>query len=65
MARDLRRLRVDFDEIDIERNETLECVYGESIPVLLNDGFEVARAPQTERSLRDALIRTGLLPAVP
>jgi hypothetical protein len=65
MARDLRRLRVDFDEIDIERNETLERVYGESIPVLLNDGFEVARAPQTERSLRDALIRTGLLPAVP
>jgi hypothetical protein len=65
MARDLRRLRVDFDEIDIERNETLERVYGESIPVLLNDGFEVARAPQTERSLRDALIRAGLLPAVP
>jgi hypothetical protein len=64
MARDLRRLRVAFEEVDVEQDETLERVYGESIPVLLSGGIEIARAPQTERSLRDALIRAGLLPAV-
>lgn len=65
MARDLRRLHVDFEEVDIERDPALERAYGEAIPVLLRGGVEVARAPQTERSLRDALIHAGLLPAVP
>lgn len=64
MARDLKRLRIEFDEVDIEQHAALERAYGESIPVLLRGGLEVARAPQTERSLREALIRFGLLPAV-
>ena len=64
MARDLRRLRVGFEEVDIERDESLGRAFGEAIPVLLSGGFEIARAPQTERSLREALIRHGLLPAV-
>jgi hypothetical protein len=65
MARDLRRLRVPFQEIDIEQDEALERAYGELIPVLLQDNREIARAPQDERSLRRALSRAGLLPALP
>jgi hypothetical protein len=65
MARDLRRLRLSFEEIDIEQDETLERLYGESIPVLLAGDHEIARAPQTERSLRQVLSRAGLLPALP
>ena len=64
MARDLRRLRVPFDEVDIEQDPALERAYGEAIPVLMAGEVEIARAPQTERSLRDALIRAELLPAV-
>jgi len=64
MARDLQRLRVDFDEVDIEDDEGLEHAFGEAIPVLLDGDAEIARAPQTEQSLRVALIRAGLLPAV-
>jgi hypothetical protein len=65
MARDLRRLRVAFEEVDIEQDAALERAYGESIPVLLQGDREVARAPQTERTLRQALIRAGLLHALP
>jgi glutaredoxin len=64
MARDLRRWGVGFEEVDVEQDEALERAYGEAIPVLLDGSVEVARAPQTERSLRDALIRAGLLPTV-
>jgi hypothetical protein len=64
MARDLQRHRVDFDEVDIEDDEALEDAYGEAIPVLLDGEVEIARAPQTERSLKVALARAGLLPAV-
>jgi hypothetical protein len=64
MARDLQRLRVDFEEVDIEGDEALERAYGECIPVLLAGEDEIVRAPQTERSLRNALVRAGLLPAV-
>ena len=64
MAEDLSRLGIDFQEIDIARDEALESAYGDAIPVLLTGDSEVARAPQTERSLRDALIRAGFSPAV-
>ena len=64
MARDLRRLHVSFDEVDIEQDATLERAYGESIPVLLLGTREVARAPQSEPSLRQALIRAGLISAL-
>jgi hypothetical protein len=65
MARDLRLLRINFEEIDIEQDQRLECEYGESIPVLMQGDREVARAPQSERSLRRALSRAGLLHALP
>ncbi len=64
MARDLSRLGINFQEIDIAQDEALESAYGDAIPVLLTGDSEVARAPQTERSLRDALIRAGFAPAV-
>ena len=65
MARDLHRLRVAFEEVDIEQDAALERAYGESIPVLMQGDNEIARAPQTERTLRQALSRAGLLPALP
>jgi hypothetical protein len=64
MARDLRRLGLNFDEVDIEQDETLEHAYGESIPVLFHGERELARAPQTERSLKETLTRAGLLPVL-
>jgi len=64
MARDLARLGIGFEEIDISGTELLESAYGNAIPVLMNGETEVARAPQTERSLKDALIRVGLLATV-
>ena len=65
MAADLSRLGILFDTTDIEQDEALERAYGEAIPVLLNGDEEIARAPQTERSLREALTRAGLLPMRP
>jgi hypothetical protein len=65
MARDLQRLRVPFEEVDIEQDEALERAYGELIPLLLQGDTEIARAPQDERTLRRALSRAGLLSALP
>lgn len=62
MARDLRRLGLGFEEVDIEQDPALEEAYGEVIPVLLLGEGEIARAPQTERSLRECLTRAGVLP---
>ncbi len=64
MARDLEQLGFAFEEVDISRTESLERAYGEAIPVLMKGDSEVARAPQTERSLKDALIHAGLLATV-
>jgi glutaredoxin len=61
MARDLSRLGVSFDTIDIEADAALEAEYGEVIPVLLAHEQEVARAPQTEATLKRALQRYGLV----
>ena len=63
MARDLIRLRLSFDTIDIETDAALEQAYGEAIPVLMQDSVEVARAPQTSASLEHALMRAGILPS--
>ncbi len=64
MAADLSRLGIDFQEIDIDQDEALGSAYGDSIPVLLDGDKELARAPQTQRSLRDVLTRAGFSPAV-
>ena len=50
MARDLQRLRVDFEEVDIEGDEALERAYGECIPVLLA-GEDGDRARASDRTL--------------
>lgn len=62
MARDLSRLHLSFDTINIELDEELERAYGESIPVLMLGEREIARAPQTAASLEQALRRAGALP---
>jgi glutaredoxin len=64
MARDLHRLKIAFEEVDVEQDEALERDYGEFIPVLMHGRREIARAPQTEKSLREALSRAGLLGAL-
>jgi glutaredoxin len=64
MARDLRRLKVTFVEVDVDEDETLQREYGEVIPVLMLGDREIARAPQTERTLRQVLSRAGLLSAL-
>lgn len=64
MARDLCRLKVRFEEVDVDQHEALQRAYGEVIPVLMLGEREIARAPQTERTLRQALSRAGLLGAL-
>ncbi|HEY7465118.1 MAG TPA: glutaredoxin family protein [Dehalococcoidia bacterium] len=64
MARDLRRLKLAFVEIDVDEDEALEREYGEVIPVLMLGDREIARAPQIERTLREVLSRAGLLSAL-
>ena len=64
MARDLRRLKLAFVEIDVDEDETLQRDYGEVIPVLMLGDREIARAPQTQRTLRQVLSRAGLLGAL-
>ncbi|HWO72373.1 MAG TPA: glutaredoxin family protein [Dehalococcoidia bacterium] len=63
MARDLTKLGLAFDTIDIEGDPRLLERFGEAIPVLMDGDREIARAPQTAESLRRALAREGLLPA--
>jgi len=60
-ARTLARLGVAFDTIDIDQDEALARRYGETIPVLLLDERELARAPLSPRSLRTALARAGVM----
>lgn len=61
MAGDLTRLQVPFDAVNIEDDAALEAAYGESIPVLFEGEREIARAPQTQDSLKKVLQRAGLL----
>jgi hypothetical protein len=61
MAAGLTSLRLPFDAIDIEQDSALEAAYGESIPVLLEGDRELARAPQTRKSLKEALQRAGVM----
>ena len=61
MARNLSRLRLSFDTINIELDDELERAYGESIPVLFLGERELARAPQTAAGLERALRRAGAL----
>jgi hypothetical protein len=61
MASALSELHLSFETVNIEEDASLEAAYGALIPVLLWDGREVARAPQSARTLKRALQRSGVL----
>jgi glutaredoxin len=52
MAQALRRLGVDFEEIDVDSDPHLDAVYGEDVPVLLLDEVEVCRHRLTPEAIR-------------
>jgi glutaredoxin len=55
MAKALRELGVDFEEIDVDSDPTLDERYGENVPVLLKDEIEVCRhrlSPEAIAKLR-------------
>jgi glutaredoxin len=57
MAKALRGLGVEFDEIDVDADEATEARYGELVPVLtLPDGCEICHYHLDEAALRRALI---------
>ena len=62
LARDLSRLGVAFSTVDVDQDPRLISLYNECVPVLLQDGRELARAPLTEHELRKALRQAGTLP---
>jgi hypothetical protein len=61
MAADLSNLRVAFDLVNVEQDPALESVYGDSIPVLFDGEHEIARAPHSRDSLKNALQGAGVL----
>lgn len=58
----LSRLEVPFVTIDVDMDVALASRYGESVPVLLLDGRELARAPLEEPTLKATLAAAGLVP---
>jgi glutaredoxin len=55
MAQALRSLGVEFEEIDVDSDPRLDELYGENVPVLLQDGTEVCRhrlSPEAISKLR-------------
>lgn len=61
MAQALRDLGLDFEPVNIEESAELQSSYGEFIPVLMFGDAEVARAPQSPRTLKRALQRRGVI----
>ena len=61
MALALRELGLPFERVDIEKNPGLEAEYSTAIPVLFHNDAEVARAPQSSRTLKRALQRAGVI----
>jgi glutaredoxin len=56
MARALRALGVDFEEIDVDADSALEQRYGDLVPVLAQaDGREICHYHLDEAALRKAL----------
>jgi glutaredoxin len=52
MAKALRSLGVDFEEIDVDADPRLDELYGENVPVLLKDGVELCRHRLTPEAIR-------------
>jgi hypothetical protein len=55
LAGNLSRLGVSFETVDIDADEDLLFRFDDAVPVLLLDGQELARAPFSERSLREVV----------
>ena len=62
LAGELLRLGIPFASLDVDADPALARLYSECVPVLLNDDEELARAPFTDRSLKQALRFAGVLP---
>ena len=60
MAAALRRLGIDFEEIDVDSDPVLEHRYGELVPVLADPtGAEICHYHLDENALRAAITRQG------
>lgn len=61
MAGELSHLGVPFETVDVDADAGLLRLYDECVPVLLSADEELARAPFTDASLKQALRRAGVL----
>jgi hypothetical protein len=61
MAQTLSELGLACERVDIKKDPVLEAEYGAAIPVLFHNDAEVARAPQSSRTLKRALQRAGVI----
>jgi hypothetical protein len=52
MAAGLRRLGVEFEEIDVDSDPRLDELYGEDVPVLFKDETELCRHRLTPEAIR-------------
>jgi glutaredoxin len=52
MAAALRRLGVEFEEVDVDSDPQLDQAYGADVPVLFKDDIEVCRHRLTEEAVR-------------
>ncbi len=52
MAQALRRLGIDFDEVDVDADPRLDELYGADVPVLFKDEVEVCRHRLTPEAIR-------------
>jgi glutaredoxin len=52
MAVALRSLGIDFTEIDVDADPRLDQLYGENVPVLLQDGVEICRHRLTPEAIK-------------
>lgn len=50
-----KKIRFDFDRVDISADDSLFRKYWDRVPVVLADGVEVAAAPVDEKRLAEAL----------
>jgi glutaredoxin len=52
MAAGLRRLGIEFQEIDVDSDPRLDELYGEHVPVLFKDETELCRHRLTSEAIR-------------
>jgi hypothetical protein len=61
MATALHDLGLQFDLLNVDEDSALEAAYGDCLPVLMRGEHEVLRAPQSPRTLKRALRRSGVI----